>query len=69
MQIVEAIYERDIDLLLIEEFVSNGDFISYFLKNTHVPKPLDGAAIFAYRSVVDTETGETDILLEFESDN
>jgi hypothetical protein len=68
MQIVEAIYERDIDLLLIEEFVSNGDFISYFLKNTSVPKPLDGAAISAYRSVVDTETGETDILLEFESD-
>lgn len=69
MQIIEAIYERDIDLLLIEEFVSDQGFISYFLKNTQVPKPLKDATINAFRSVVDSDSGETDILLEYESEN
>lgn len=69
MQIVEAIYERDIDLLLIEEFVSEKDFIYYFLRNTNIPIPLQESTIYACRSVLDKETGETDILLEYESAN
>ena len=58
-----------IDLLFIEEFVSEKDFIYYFLQNTNIPLPLQESTINAYHSILDKATGETDILVEYESEN
>ena len=67
-QIVEAVYERDIDLLFIEEFVSDLTFIHQFLLGTNIPVPLSIKSLSAMRSVTDN-SGETDIKVEYLSDN
>ena len=67
-QIVEAVYEREIDLLFIEEFVSDLTFIHQFLLGTKIPVPLSIESLSAMRSVTDN-SGETDIKVEYLSDN
>jgi len=39
-QVIEAVYERDIDLLLIEEFLSDLTFTHHFLSGTNIPIPV-----------------------------
>lgn len=60
---IESIQERDIDLLLLEEFNCNKDFIQWFILINNLPllKELDGA----WRSISLNDMGETDILLTY----
>lgn len=54
-----TVYERDIDLLLMEEFHVSGDFVAWFASLANV----DGAVFDgAWHSVTDAD-GETDLLL------
>ena len=66
MQVIEAVYERDIDLLLVEEFFCDIEFIRHFLRETSIPLPLSIDSVSVTRSVTD-KTGETDIVVEYES--
>ena len=66
IQHIEAVYERDIDLLLIEEFFSDIGFTNYFLSETTIPLPESVDSILVTRSVTD-KTGETDIVVEYQS--
>jgi hypothetical protein len=66
-QVIEAVYERDIDLLLIEEFVSDLTFTHHFLAGTKIPVPKSIESLSAMRSVTD-DSGETDIRVEYLSD-
>ena len=60
--VLRDIFERDMDLLLLEEFVSSADFCQWFLKQIHI----NGNFVLerAERSVI-TATGESDIELTF----
>lgn len=62
---VEAIRERDVDMLLLEELSVDLDFCRWITEVSNLPKieGLNGA----WRSVVDFGLGETDILLSYES--
>src|SRR5262245_48360101 len=61
---INGIFERDIDLLLLEEFVASPTFLAWFLKEIQLP---DNAVLTdAARSVV-TPTGESDLELTLES--
>jgi hypothetical protein len=66
-QIIEAVYERDIDLLLIEEFLSDLTFTYQFLSGTNIPIPVSIESLSAMRSVTD-DSGETDIRVEYLSE-
>ncbi len=68
MQIIEAVYERDIDLLLVEEFFCDIEFIRHFLRETPISLPLSIDSVSVKRSVTD-KTGETDIVVEYHSLN
>lgn len=60
---IESIRERDIDLLLIEEFNSSNKFIDYFFKRCNLPSC--DKFIGAWRSITEFGLGETDILIEY----
>lgn len=63
---VEAIRERDIDLILLEELVVDAAFSNWFIQELRLP-PLsktDGA----WRSITDFGIGETDILMSYFSE-
>lgn len=59
---VPDVCERDIDLLLMEEFIASPDFRSWFLSEVGVEHPAELAE--AYRSVK-TMNGESDLELTF----
>ncbi|MBN2890284.1 MAG: PD-(D/E)XK nuclease family protein [Bacteroidales bacterium] len=58
IQPIEAVTERDIDLLIIEELFANVDFFNWIVSNT-IKEP-DLKFVKAFHSLSD-ETGETDI--------
>lgn len=61
---VVGIVERDIDLVLFEEFVSNLDFVKWFIKSAADDKPLVTKVISVINSVTqDKESGESDLEL------
>jgi hypothetical protein len=60
--LLRDIYERDMDLLLLEEFVSSTNFCREFLKLIGITDDL--SLMSAERSVL-TQTGESDIELTF----
>lgn len=64
---VEAIHERDIDLLLLEELTIDVPFCKWFIKELNLPKLtiINGA----WRSISDYGLGETDIMFSYNSDN
>ena len=62
----ECILERDIDLLLMEEWCVNPDFAKFFLKNIS-SADFDIADRSAWHSITDDEYGESDIVLTFRS--
>ena len=65
-QIFDAIYERDIDLLLVEEFLSDVAFFDHFTFGTSIPKPLSLDDLKAFRSI-SAVNGETDVLIQYKS--
>ena len=66
-QLVEAVNERDIDLLILEEFNSNIDFLEYFIEKNNLPK--FNKKNIAFRSVTEFGLGETDILVSYIDSN
>ena len=64
---ISGVSERDIDLLLLEEFMYSSDFQIFFLKQSKF-KELKLTYIEAYRSVTDS-TGESDLEISFKNGN
>jgi len=63
---VEAIQERDIDLILLEELTTDNAFCEWFVKELNLPTLtfVNGS----WRSISDFGLGETDILFSYNSD-
>jgi len=61
---IEAIYERDIDLLLLEELSVSTDFASWFVGKTHPPEIQLASIDSVSHSVIDRGR-ESDLLLVF----
>jgi hypothetical protein len=61
-------YERDIDLLLAEEFAVSPSFATWFLEQTHTFKGRQARVIEVGVSRSDT-TGESDLVVVFEEQN
>jgi PD-(D/E)XK nuclease superfamily len=59
-----SVAERDIDLLLMEEFHASDAFVTWFCKRLDLP---DVRGVGAWHSVSDSD-GETDLLLRVEAD-
>lgn len=64
----EAIYERDIDMLLLEELNVNAEFVDWLLSQLQLP--LCTAEAKAFKSISDSTlsecgAGETDLLLRY----
>jgi hypothetical protein len=64
---VEAIRERDIDLLIIEELHSDNSFAKWFVSELEVPKLSEFIGV--WRSITGFGLGETDILFSYMSEN
>ena len=64
---VEAIQERDIDLILLEELTTDNAFSEWFVKELNLPTLT--YANGAWHSISDFGLGETDILFSYKSDN
>lgn len=62
---VEAVQERDIDFLLVEEFLSEPNFINFFMSELKLPKCDE--LISVQRSIHDFDLGETDVLVEYKN--
>ena len=58
-RMMNAIVERDIDLLVLEEMVSNPDFLSVFVKKLGINYGVEIVSYF--HSVMDRDLGESDI--------
>lgn len=63
---IESIRERDIDIILLEEFSTDNTFCEWFIKELNLPK-LDNIN-GAWRSISDFGLGETDILFSYQSE-
>lgn len=62
---VEAIHERDIDLILLEELTADNTFCEWFVEELSIPKlTLSNGS---WRSISDFGLGETDILYSYNS--
>ncbi len=66
MIILESVRERDIDLLILEEWNVNKGFCEW-LVNKIVRWPFEIVVAKAYHSVMQDNLGETDLFLEFET--
>ena len=64
---IESVYERDIDLLLLEELNANQEFLKWIINTLGLPKFSD--TNIAFRSVSDFGLGETDLLVSYKSKN
>lgn len=62
---VESVRERDIDFLLVEEFLSSPEFVSFF--NSALGLPSCDTLTKVERSINDFGIGETDVLVEYRS--
>ena len=62
---VEGIQERDIDLILLEEFLTDNSFCEWFVRETGLPEFTE--LIAARKSITDFGLGETDILFSYKS--
>ena len=60
--IIEAVTERDIDLLLLEELNTSSQFATWFYKKI-LQKPPVLNIVKAYHSVSDPNLGESDIII------
>ncbi|ETN94019.1 PD-(D/E)XK nuclease family protein [Zhouia amylolytica] len=62
---VESIQERDVDLILLEEFSTDNSFCEWFVNELDLPKLT--AVKGVWRSISDFGLGETDILFSYYS--
>ena len=63
---IKSVSERDIDILLLEEFNSNLEFGSWFL-STLFPNEEESECMGAWHSVTDSKLGESDLIILYES--
>jgi len=63
---IKSVSERDIDILLLEEFNSNPEFGSWFL-STLFPNKEESECMGAWHSVTDSKLGESDLIILYES--
>jgi len=66
---IEAIQERDIDLLLLEEFYSSESFRKWFLQKTVGLDSKSGRFIGTWHSVSHSDLGESDLIVKFSGAN
>ncbi|MFK7833735.1 MAG: hypothetical protein AB8B52_10695, partial [Winogradskyella sp.] len=64
---VEAIQERDVDLILLEELTTDNTFCEWLINEMEFPKLTENNG--TWRSVTDFGLGETDILFCYTSEN
>lgn len=64
---IEAIQERDIDLILLEELNVDNTFSEWLINEMNFPKLTKNLG--AWRSITDFGLGETDVLFSYKSDN
>jgi hypothetical protein len=64
--ILEAVAERDIDLLVLEELTVSREFAEWFFLENHLALPIQNSAR-AFHSVSDAELGESDIVVLYEN--
>ena len=62
---VEAIQERDVDLILLEEFATDNSFCEWFINELDLPKISENLGV--WRSITDYGLGETDVLFSYRS--
>ena len=62
---VEAIQERDVDLILLEELSTDNSFCEWFIGELSLPSLTESNG--AWRSISDFGLGETDILFSYNS--
>jgi hypothetical protein len=62
---IEAISERDIDLLLLEELIVNDDFFAWFIGKVSDYKVIERLGV--WHSVTDKRFGESDLALIFQT--
>src|SRR5450432_2642067 len=62
-QLIETIYERDVDLILLEELNTNGHFAKWFVGQLELPELTK--VMGAWRSISGFGLGETDLLLSY----
>jgi hypothetical protein len=65
IQILKVVRERDIDLLLLEEFHVNQEFLLWFVGQAYKNKFPVLELINACHSVMDSELGESDLVVQF----
>jgi hypothetical protein len=63
---IEAVSERDVDLLLLEEFKVNPPFRSWFIHQT-INRLSSANFVGAFHSISDARLGESDIVLGFDA--
>lgn len=68
LRFVASVAERDMDLVLVEEFAVNDEFCDWFTSRLY-RKPVFTSSIGAWHSVTDAALGETDVLYMFKSDD
>ena len=64
--IIEAVTERDIDMLILEEFIVSKEFSKWFYLENHFDTPLPDNAQ-AFHSITDAELGESDLVVLYEN--
>jgi len=64
---VEAIRERDVDLILLEEFATDNTFCEWFINELGLPKFTENSRV--WRSITGYGLGETDILFSYKSES
>lgn len=64
---IESIQERDVDLILLEEFSTDVSFCEWFIQELDLPHLT--AVNGAWRSISDFGLGETDILFSYRSND
>jgi hypothetical protein len=64
--IMEAVAERDIDLLILEELTVSREFAQWFYQENHLVPFTEGKAK-AFHSVSDAELGESDIVVLYDN--
>jgi hypothetical protein len=60
------IYERDVDVVLAEEFYANHEFAAWVLRRLKSFVDLDGARVAEVEVSLVDETGEADLVVIFE---
>ena len=64
---VESIQERDVDLILLEEFATDNSFCEWFINELDLPKISEKLGV--WRSITGYGLGETDILFSYKSES